>query len=104
MAEHCQPAALTRCSPASVSLVWRGTRRCQWVSASGKGCALCIGTRPEGHLASVYNPLAWTVTTIITLTVSFSRASVTDESGRLVPAQVRAGLPLWRGLEPFRGL
>nr|XP_003461910.1 epididymis-specific alpha-mannosidase [Cavia porcellus] len=47
------------------------------------------GTRPEGHLASVYNPLAWTVTTIITLTVSFSRASVTDESGRLVPAQIQ---------------
>lgn len=36
----------------------------------------------------VYNPLAWTVTTIVTLTVGFSSASVTDESGQPVPAQV----------------
>ncbi|KAM6150178.1 epididymis-specific alpha-mannosidase isoform 2-T2 [Erethizon dorsatum] len=47
------------------------------------------GTRPEGHLASVYNPLAWTVTTIVTLTVSFPRVSVTDESGHFVPAQIQ---------------
>uniref|UniRef100_A0A8C2VPQ0 Alpha-mannosidase n=2 Tax=Chinchilla lanigera TaxID=34839 RepID=A0A8C2VPQ0_CHILA len=47
------------------------------------------GTRPEGLLASVYNPLAWTVTTIVTLTVGFPRVSVTDESGRLMPAQIQ---------------
>lgn len=39
----------------------------------------------------VYNPLAWTVTTIVTLTVGFSEVSVTDESGRPAPAQVWAG-------------
>ncbi|XP_058526295.1 epididymis-specific alpha-mannosidase [Ochotona princeps] len=47
------------------------------------------GSGPAGHTASVYNPLAWTVTTIITLTISFSGVSVTDESGRPVPAQVQ---------------
>ncbi|XP_023555526.1 epididymis-specific alpha-mannosidase isoform X2 [Octodon degus] len=47
------------------------------------------GSRPEGHLASVYNPLAWTITTIVTLTVGFPGVSVTDESGRPVPAQIQ---------------
>ncbi|XP_004847379.1 epididymis-specific alpha-mannosidase isoform X2 [Heterocephalus glaber] len=47
------------------------------------------GTRPAGHLASVYNPLAWTVTTIVSLTVSFPGVSVTDELGHAVPAQVQ---------------
>nr|XP_020766350.1 epididymis-specific alpha-mannosidase isoform X2 [Odocoileus virginianus texanus] len=46
-------------------------------------------TKPGGRFAMVYNPLAWTVTTIITLTVDFPRVSVTDESGRPVPAQVQ---------------
>lgn len=44
--------------------------------------------RPAGYSASVYNPLAWTVTTIITLTIHFPTVSVTDERGHLVPAQV----------------
>lgn len=41
-----------------------------------------------GHSVVVYNPLAWTVTTIVTLPVGFSRVSVTDESGQQVAAQV----------------
>ncbi|XDB51618.1 hypothetical protein AB1E18_005172 [Capra hircus] len=45
------------------------------------------GPEPGGHFAVVYNPLAWTVTTIITLTVEFPNVSITDESGRPVPAQ-----------------
>uniref|UniRef100_A0A452EN56 Alpha-mannosidase n=1 Tax=Capra hircus TaxID=9925 RepID=A0A452EN56_CAPHI len=44
------------------------------------------GPEPGGHFAVVYNPLAWTVTTIITLTVGFPNVSITDESGRTVPA------------------
>nr|XP_020766345.1 epididymis-specific alpha-mannosidase-like [Odocoileus virginianus texanus] len=48
------------------------------------------GPEPGGRFAVVYNPLAWTVTTIITLTVDFPRVSVTDESGRPVPAQVQS--------------
>ncbi|KAJ1061002.1 hypothetical protein K5549_002289 [Capra hircus] len=45
------------------------------------------GPEPGGHFAVVYNPLAWTVTTIITLTVEFPNVSITDESGHPVPAQ-----------------
>ena len=40
----------------------------------------------------IYNPLAWTVTTIVTLTVDFPKVSVTVESGHPVPAQVWAGI------------
>ncbi|XP_061001133.1 epididymis-specific alpha-mannosidase-like isoform X2 [Dama dama] len=47
------------------------------------------GPEPGGRLAVVYNPLAWTITTIITLTVDFPSVSITDESGRPVPAQVQ---------------
>ncbi|XP_032350065.1 epididymis-specific alpha-mannosidase-like, partial [Camelus ferus] len=47
------------------------------------------GPEPGGLFAVVYNPLAWTVTTIVTLTVGFSEVSVTDESGRPAPAQVQ---------------
>ncbi|XP_004396300.1 PREDICTED: epididymis-specific alpha-mannosidase [Odobenus rosmarus divergens] len=47
------------------------------------------GKRAGGHVAVVYNPLAWTVTTLVTLTVGFSRVNVTDESGRPVAAQVQ---------------
>ncbi|KAM4811420.1 epididymis-specific alpha-mannosidase isoform X1 [Urocitellus parryii] len=45
--------------------------------------------RPDGYSASVYNPLAWTVTTIVTLTIHFPRVSVTDEMGHPVPAQMQ---------------
>ncbi|XP_069925663.1 epididymis-specific alpha-mannosidase isoform X3 [Oryctolagus cuniculus] len=48
------------------------------------------GTGPAGLTAAIYNPLGWTVTTVISLTISFSRVSVTDESGRPVPAQVQS--------------
>ncbi|KAB0343916.1 hypothetical protein FD754_020842 [Muntiacus muntjak] len=47
------------------------------------------GPEPGGRFAVVYNPLAWTVNTIITLTVDFPNVSITDESGRPVPAQVQ---------------
>ncbi|XP_043762816.1 epididymis-specific alpha-mannosidase-like [Cervus elaphus] len=47
------------------------------------------GPDPGGRFAVVYNPLAWTVTTIITLTVDLPSVRVTDESGRPVPAQVQ---------------
>uniref|UniRef100_G5E5M8 Alpha-mannosidase n=1 Tax=Bos taurus TaxID=9913 RepID=G5E5M8_BOVIN len=47
------------------------------------------GPEPGGHFAVVYNPLAWTVTTIITLTVDFPKVSITDESGLPVPAQAQ---------------
>ncbi|KAG8505835.1 Epididymis-specific alpha-mannosidase, partial [Galemys pyrenaicus] len=43
----------------------------------------------QGLTAVLYNPLAWAVTSIVTLTVDFPDVSVTDESGRPVPAQVR---------------
>ncbi|XP_064142301.1 epididymis-specific alpha-mannosidase isoform X2 [Loxodonta africana] len=47
------------------------------------------GAGPEGHSAVVYNPLAWTVTAIVTLTVGFPGVRVTDESGHPVPAQLQ---------------
>ncbi|XP_040480860.1 epididymis-specific alpha-mannosidase [Ursus maritimus] len=43
----------------------------------------------EGRMAVVYNPLAWTVTTLVNLTVGFSRVNITDETGRPVAAQVQ---------------
>ncbi|GAB1289597.1 Epididymis-specific alpha-mannosidase [Apodemus speciosus] len=46
-------------------------------------------TRPVGYSASVYNPLAWKITTIITLTVAFPSVSVTDELGHPVSAQIQ---------------
>ncbi|XP_032772340.1 epididymis-specific alpha-mannosidase isoform X2 [Rattus rattus] len=50
---------------------------------------LSVDTRPVGYSASVYNPLAWKITTIITLTVAFPSVSVTDELGRPVSAQIQ---------------
>ncbi|XP_008571326.1 PREDICTED: epididymis-specific alpha-mannosidase [Galeopterus variegatus] len=47
------------------------------------------GTGPTGHFVVVYNPLAWTVTTIVTLTMGLAGVSVTDESGHPVPAQIQ---------------
>lgn len=49
---------------------------------------LSVDTRPVGYSASVYNPLAWKITTIVTLTVAFPNVSVTDELGHPVSAQV----------------
>ncbi|KAB0353545.1 hypothetical protein FD755_023755, partial [Muntiacus reevesi] len=54
-----------------------------------EACSLSAGPEPQGRFAVVYNPLAWTITTIITLTVDFPSVSITDESGRPVPAQVQ---------------
>ncbi|XP_012520574.1 PREDICTED: epididymis-specific alpha-mannosidase isoform X2 [Propithecus coquereli] len=48
-----------------------------------------LGTGPVGHFVTAYNPLAWTVTTIITLTIGFPGVSVTDELGHPMPAQVQ---------------
>lgn len=56
--------------------------------AAGNAGSLCADPGAGGHVAVVYNPLAWTVTTLVTLTVGFSRVNVTDESGRPVAAQV----------------
>ncbi|KAK2115451.1 Epididymis-specific alpha-mannosidase [Saguinus oedipus] len=54
---------------------------------SQEATAANSGAGPTGHFASVYNPLAWTVTTIVTLTVGFPGVRVTDEGGHPVPAQ-----------------
>ncbi|XP_063578649.1 epididymis-specific alpha-mannosidase isoform X2 [Pongo abelii] len=51
--------------------------------------AASSGAGPAGHFASVYNPLAWTVTTIVTLTVGFPGVHVTDEAGHPVPSQIQ---------------
>nr|BAA24266.1 alpha-D-mannosidase [Mus musculus] len=50
---------------------------------------LSVDTRPVGYSASVYNPLAWKITTIITLTVAFPNVSVTDELGHPVSTQIQ---------------
>lgn len=42
----------------------------------------------EQHVI-VYNPLAWNLTTIINMTVTFPTASVFDDNGQPVPAQVK---------------
>ena len=49
---------------------------------------LSVDKGPVGYVASVYNPLAWKITTIVTLTVAFPNVSVTDELGHPVSAQV----------------
>ena len=60
---------------------------------------LCAGPEPGGHFAMVYHPLAWTVTTIVTLTADSPEVNLTDETGNPVPAQVWVGvlpqLHLW---------
>ncbi|XP_043761767.1 epididymis-specific alpha-mannosidase-like isoform X1 [Cervus elaphus] len=58
-------------------------------SPAHSACSLSAGPEPGGRLVVVYNPLAWTITTIITLTVDFPSVRVTDVSGRPVPAQVQ---------------
>ncbi|XP_074131165.1 epididymis-specific alpha-mannosidase isoform X3 [Sminthopsis crassicaudata] len=42
-----------------------------------------------GPCAIVYNPLAWTITTFVTVTVGSPRVTVLDESGHPVPAQIQ---------------
>lgn len=41
----------------------------------------------EQHII-VYNPLAWNITTVINMTVSFPAAAVFDDDGKPVSAQV----------------
>ena len=36
----------------------------------------------------VYNPLAWNITTVVNVTVTFPMATVFDDEGRPVAAQV----------------
>nr|XP_020020945.1 epididymis-specific alpha-mannosidase isoform X3 [Castor canadensis] len=60
------------------------------VGKQHKAPAANSGTKPAGYFASVYNPLTWTVTTIVTLTVTFPRVSITDELGHPVPAQIQS--------------
>uniref|UniRef100_A0A452VDV2 Alpha-mannosidase n=1 Tax=Ursus maritimus TaxID=29073 RepID=A0A452VDV2_URSMA len=57
--------------------------------AAGNAGSLCVDPEAEGRMAVVYNPLAWTVTTLVNLTVGFSRVNITDETGRPVAAQVQ---------------
>ncbi|KAG9328476.1 hypothetical protein JZ751_013569, partial [Albula glossodonta] len=45
-------------------------------------------TDPEQHII-VYNPLAWNITTFINVTVTFPMATVYDELGQPVPAQIQ---------------
>ena len=65
-----------------------------WSMSGGSSKTSCLyaGPEPGGHLAVVYNPLAWTVTTIVTLTVDFPKVNLTDETGNSVPAQVLVGI------------
>ncbi|XP_078147934.1 epididymis-specific alpha-mannosidase [Centroberyx gerrardi] len=42
----------------------------------------------EQHVI-VYNPLAWNITTFINVTVTFPMATVFDDDGQLVPAQIQ---------------
>ncbi|XP_034424999.1 epididymis-specific alpha-mannosidase isoform X2 [Hippoglossus hippoglossus] len=42
-----------------------------------------------GQHVIVYNPLAWNITTIINVTVTFQNATVFDDEGRPVPAQIQ---------------
>lgn len=49
---------------------------------------LCKGTTDVDHYVIVYNPLAWNITTIVTVPVNISSMSVYDELGHFVPAQV----------------
>ncbi|KAM9426106.1 epididymis-specific alpha-mannosidase isoform 2-T2 [Pholidichthys leucotaenia] len=43
---------------------------------------------PEQHII-VYNPLAWNVTTLVNITVTFPSAAVMDDDGQPVPAQIQ---------------
>ena len=67
----------------------KGTQVCRVSQrAAGKARSLRLDPERGGHVVVVFNPLAWTVTTIITLTVDSSWVSITDASGHPVPAQV----------------
>ncbi|XP_010708727.1 epididymis-specific alpha-mannosidase [Meleagris gallopavo] len=48
------------------------------------------GTRDVDHYVIVYNPLAWNITTIVTVPVNISSMSVYDELGHSVPAQIQS--------------
>uniref|UniRef100_G1NJI0 Epididymis-specific alpha-mannosidase n=1 Tax=Meleagris gallopavo TaxID=9103 RepID=G1NJI0_MELGA len=47
-------------------------------------------TRDVDHYVIVYNPLAWNITTIVTVPVNISSMSVYDELGHSVPAQIQS--------------
>lgn len=51
---------------------------------------LCVheGATDVDQYVVVYNPLAWNITTFVTVSVSQSAVSVYDELGQSVPAQV----------------
>ncbi|XP_031444215.1 epididymis-specific alpha-mannosidase [Phasianus colchicus] len=48
------------------------------------------GTTDVDHYVIVYNPLAWNITTIVTIPVNISSMSVYDELGHSVPAQIQS--------------
>ncbi|MXQ88008.1 hypothetical protein E5288_WYG022459 [Bos mutus] len=62
---------------------------CKLMASIIQDRCLCAGPEPGGHFAMVYHPLAWTVTTIVTLTADFPEVNLTDETGNPVPAQVQ---------------
>lgn len=72
-----------------LSMGMRGVRKLMASIALDRPPGSGTETRPVGYSASVYNPLAWKITTIITLTVTFPSVSVTDELGRPVSAQIQ---------------
>lgn len=43
---------------------------------------------PEQHVI-IYNPLAWNITTIVNITITFPMAAVFDDNGKPVPAQIQ---------------
>ncbi|MED6292897.1 hypothetical protein CHARACLAT_005315 [Characodon lateralis] len=43
---------------------------------------------PEQHVI-IYNPLAWNITTIVNITVTFQSAAIYDDDGQPVPAQIQ---------------
>ncbi|XP_074085923.1 epididymis-specific alpha-mannosidase isoform X2 [Macrotis lagotis] len=56
--------------------------------ADGDSCKQAEGSA-EAPCAVVYNPLAWTITTYVTITISTPGVVVLDEFGHLVPAQIQ---------------
>ncbi|KAJ1214027.1 hypothetical protein NDU88_001655 [Pleurodeles waltl] len=47
------------------------------------------GAKSNEQYIVVYNPLAWNITTFVTLTVNYSTVNVYDEFGQPVPAQIQ---------------
>lgn len=55
---------------------------------------LGAGQALEQHVI-IYNPLAWNITSVVNMTVTFPSAVVHDDDGQPVPAQVHESLLLF---------